>query len=484
MPTDTSTGPGTAVAPLLDEGLSVRVVEAPERYAELLASAASGRSHHQRLVASVFTTDQAGLLERALRVLSNEDNRFTIEGSVAAASYGAASMSFALKKTAADGTVVDDLPEDQFQEAKQRLADSLTEAFKLPATVVVEELVESPHSAGLFAGRHLGEVRFGVPDVDNRDWEAECGEMVAHASKLLSEADVPIAYIFGPFRWRKGPDLSPVLGDGVRWVRIGYGLAGTWADDVIVAALLQKLAQEKRWHFGVYDASKKNSGKSMADRFLIDSNQSAAVSTSSTPERPLTPLPLTQGILDAEVGLVSRIVSGPGGTAPRIAGISMAALVGKTMIALVGDGPFHGLPGTDRVASTYRPEDHLNRDNIWVAWRCREGPGIALKVVEAVRNYLTTVGCNAPIEYYVSRVLADGETCAGKLRLTGARGHISGNTRLVFDELRDSVAGVLAEHKVGWYPPYQEWADQPVSVTDREPSEEPWATLALRAGVA
>ena len=165
----------------------------------------------------------------------------------------------------------------------------------------------------------------------------------------------------------------------------------------------------------------------------------------------------------------------------------MAALVGKTMISVVGEGPFGDLGDLVSVGQpTSLESGSTGRSSFWIAWRCADQPGIAAAVVSEFEKYLRESECDdLAIEYAVTRALQDGETSAGKLRIAGS----GESVRRMFEEggparLESSLRVALGSALTDWHPPYGTWLDSPVQVRDFEPSEEPWATLALRAGAS
>ena len=116
-------------------------------------------------------------------------------------------MCFVLKKVNPDGLAEPDLEMDALERVRASSDGRLKREFPR-ARVEVEELRENPESATLFMSRHLGEVRLGIDLTATRDWAVECGAMVSTVAAYLTDNDVPISYIFGPFVWRSRPVQS------------------------------------------------------------------------------------------------------------------------------------------------------------------------------------------------------------------------------------------------------------------------------------
>ena len=458
------------------------------------------RGQEQRLVVAIFASDGVALLSTALGVFVDGPDAFTLDGSVAASTSNVASMCFVLKKVNSGGQPEPNMAAADLEELINRLEGRLRDALP-EAKVRVDELRENSESLNLFVGRHLGEVRFGVDVSDGRDWSVQCGAMVSEVASYLRDRSIPISYIYGPFVWRSRTIESGYFtreeAEDLRWVRIGYGLTGSWGSDFLHGVHFENLANRYGWHFGFYSASL-NEADGFAGRFVIERCSEPIAETSEESEA--TDMAghdgsvvmsgesecRAQDVLDAEIGLVSRLVGLP--DQPRsIDGISMAALVGKTMISVVGNGPFDELDAVavnDAVPT--RALANEARDSFWIAWRCADRPGIAARVVGTFEKFLGEVGCDGlQIEYSVTRALQDGETCAGKLRVAGPAPSVAqAMDDKCASELERLLTASLESALSGWDPPYASWRENPVQVKDFEPTEEPWATLALRAGLA
>ena len=473
-----------------------------------------------RFLVSVFLADQPGLLATILRILDDGMDlqipegaaygvRFSVDGSLCSSVHGAFTLVFVIKP------VVDlsvRVPEPTFSAAvraqlKDRIRQTLEESFDLTELHDPEQRVRVfPFQGlddGLFSERRFTEYRFGVyrgsASVSVKG-SALAGVAAAFA-RVLGAHQVPIAYLYFP-------DHAEDADEGLAWLRLGIGAPSEPVDSLELDLAADRIAEQFHCRFLKYDATVDT--KSMAERFreIADYKDESEDRSVHETEASVTGHAESGrlGSVDVDVvfaegraraGYVADMLEDA--SQPRVLGGSMTVLAGHTVscwVVPVGEGTrlaSHILAldetssGASEARSFARPLPARAAParppgvTLWLAWRSSDEPGVYRGLVDTVIRQASTQDAvtnglrDTDFRYGISRVLADGVSCAGKMKFT-----IYGRKREEAENLRATLQeqAVLAIRSILGSRGNQEPA---VVVQESEPGEEPWASLLVDA---
>jgi hypothetical protein len=436
------------------------------------SSTFAGRQYLITAVAADRSGLLAGLAQRlappgGTRTQSEPEFAFSIDGSVASALLGTFSVAAIVR-------VVDDEPPST--------APSDTE--------VAESLKARVHQAGfaecdverftavedrLFDRRLFDEYRFEL--IPGRS--APASTVLQDFASGLADREIPIAYLRfpDPPGRDRGPALRVAIGSTLR-------ARARFATDLLASSCAQRhgTAVEK------YDAALQwldYEKRFVSLRDLGPRRQGTLVVPAiSEPDQLLAPVFTSLPAEPGRVAHILRVIKGSGATIE--AGVMMV-LGGYTIATwLVPDGQ----QPTVQMALASDPElqewgaevrvpklaalRHSNMSKpegepVWVGWRCRDIPGVMATVLDSVAAAL---GRPFNVEYSVSRVLADAETCAGKILVT-----VPGPEMVNHEQICSRAAAAISPFLREWNPSDSSWLSSPVMVGSDEPWESPWGGI-------
>ena len=316
----------------------------------------------------------------------------------------------------------------------------------------------------LFAGCRYAEYSFGVRS--NAKSSGSLIRVLADFSRVLGEAATPIAYLY-----------FPDSRDGFEWAKLGVGAPSRAVDSLQLDLVANTLARRNKCRYLKYDPSR----DVLADQ---RHSQIADYSTDESAQRetrvtePHTDAIFAQG--PARAGLIGDLLEGEpldafvAGSMTVIAGHTIACWLvplgeGRGIAArlrrkgeLLGmsvSGPLEVAPGL--------PEDG---ESCWVSWRCEDRPGIARLVVDELTQFISApTGVLPNLGYEISRVLAAGQSCAGKIKIT-IPSDLPALDDAAMANLRQRLLMALPLDSNSGEPPE-------VLVARFEPTVEPWASL-------
>lgn len=433
---------------------------------------------HRRFLVSLFTTDRPGVLLQAVQELrqgldlsASVPVGFSIDGSLSAAIHGTFSAMIVVRayiETPGGEQLLRALPSD---EIRAKLEDRLRGIVPAPGL----EVYRLPHtSSRLFLDRQFCEYRFGAGTAASR-----LGRIARDFTARLGRAGIPIAYLNFPDPWREQP--------GHDWLRIGVGIENAPMSSIDADLDAVICAREHHCVVAKYDPALRGDG--LGGRFHV-------LDDFSGPEGEHAP---TAGPVDvvflegpAEVGYVAEMLS----CAPddSVLGGSMAVLAGHTVASwIVQAGAGREFLAKAREPQLSRqtlrgpareqliegldpgPTTHANATEFWVCWRCRETPGVLAKVLEETQAATGGPTSWLNVDRAVSRVLAQGQTCAGKLKFSLVSAGGGADLAAIQTRVHEALAGALTN----WEPGREDWKSNPVLVLGTEPAADPWASLNL-----
>ncbi len=421
----------------------------------------------RQLLLLVFASDRPSLLKILLRSLmdvkvdgSFERHAFSLDGSLSSVVRGTCSIALIVREARTEFAAQVKVSDDRLMAA---IESSVKHAIP-DAQALVMPIVKP--SGGIFRKRRLfTEFRFGVqPGQEGLLAKAACD-----FSAALGKLGNPIAYLFFPDQW-----LSH--GGQKVWLRIGLGQPSSIGDLVQVDLEALAIAKSLDLELSKYDASMP--GPAMSTQFRSIRNGAQL----RLPESD-APVESVDVVFVAEVARPGLVASWLSLTNVLIGG-SMAVLAGHTLASWVlpsgsgetfakairsasSDAVVHVLSISPNI--TTKPSSHL-----WVAWRCKDSPGVLLQILEAVQSAIPS---SQPLtaNYEISRVLESGETCAGKMRFL-----VPETSEVELSQLKLVIEKSLEPFLVGWTPDDPAWLERSVLVEHQEPGEAPWASLAVR----
>lgn len=466
-----------------------------------------------RLIVSLFLRDTQGILRTVARAVNQElvldalvDQsphpegrvRLTIDGSLSSTVDDVFVVVLIVRAVGLNGAPVEGIDAEDLRGPVSRVVEQALEAEGL-----VPVIDRSPHGRGpgadeaspvaafpfivgddgLFKGRVFSEYRFSVPG-RSVDGARELGGIATRVSGVLRDHGVPIAYLFFPDRWSHGPDSQTL--------RIGLGAPQKWVDLLEVDVRVTAIARLAGCEFQKYNPYL--DGPSMADRFgtIVARDRQDAGSE----EEGIRSFDAVFVEAPARAGLVASMLEIVG---PDVAGGTMTVLRGHTVACWLvpkgtGEAAHDKLEKLDppavangqmRVIHQPAAQDGaapVRRGRpIWIAWTNRDRPGVLSAILETVTAYVVELGGepkDVDVKYAVSRVLADGSSCAGKMNLVICP-ELVGRLDISFTALLKGLEARIGQGcaPVGGRPDPSET----FTVAEQEPGEEPWASLVVES---
>jgi hypothetical protein len=369
----------------------------------------------------------------------------------------------------------------------------LVESNPLDRTSLQIKIIEPGNEFRLYAGREFREARFGLLR-GHESSAAQCARVLRDFASFLANYDVPIAYLHYPHGWKRYGD------DRWSWLRVAYAVDRSVGTDAATEAGAWDLADNEGIPLSIYDPT--TPAGDMSSRFTVINKAPETV-------RPVELSPADriglciEGI--ARVGVVAEVLRGVEGL--RIYGCTMSVMYGHTVCNLITDRG-----GSDALSEALSGELSVVRRDVdrrspvvarpgaeraqfWVAWYCPESPGVMYNVIRRIYRTFESSGAHRPnIHYAISRVLADGYSCAGKIKflcdrddadrvgLADRRATREGPGSEGWDQLEAAVRSSIGDVPSDWAPSQRRWAERPVRVSESEPHEEPWAILVAPEG--
>jgi hypothetical protein len=443
-------------------------------------------SHLRRqYLVTMFRRDAPGILIKLSRSLkdgifreSHFPVKFTVKGTTSAAIHGTFSTVMVVEAyadTPVAERVLRSIPDSEIMAAlKLQLKIDLDDSNEEPPEVRPFK----PITSDLFVQRRFSEYRFGMRgDVQG------LARVAQRFTQVLSKNEIPVVYLNFPDPWLEKPRTE--------WLRVGVGLRPEpmSAVDIDLAAL--DIASDLACSLEKYDSSIQDKVFGGRFRRLADHSNPGGSERSATPSDKVDVV-FVEG--RARIGYVAQMLEDGDG----LIGGATAVLAGHTVaiwLLKLGDGErfMASLAGTDAqrgeggetaqprlmgsVQATRPTTAHCSE--LWVCWRCSERPGILetvlAKLLDITQANPTLKGIN--VDQAVCRVIAQGFTCAGKLRLTVH--HKGEPTELEHHDIEKAVQEAISFAVEGWEPDRPDWLERPVLVRGSEPSEDPWASLSL-----
>lgn len=395
----------------------------------------------------------------------------------------------------------------------------------------------------LFSAKSYHEFRFGVLPRDGQDASERLSSIAKALSATLGREGVPIAFMRFPTLWRSSTDgplsgLAPGVAQ-LAWLKVAVGLPHDLAAPIELQLAAHALAKQHNAVLCLYNPA--SEAPAMGDRFsaahvpadvralpftdVVRSSVTSGNDALTAADRASVDVAYVIVEAKARSGLVAdmfrsyppAVGSGPvGGTmsvmdghtvamwaVPRPAGDAFASSLRKMLRIPQNVEP----PEATRVAVYNTAEGfgswgdrlHAEDSSFWIAWRCPEAPGSIRRVLETVMKELSRgqsgdalldltnqferlSDWRVSVNYLIGRVLADGATCAGKLKLEMPKEVAERLAQRSEALVKELTARLYRPQEPGWDPEHSEWRDHPVLVGVGEPAEEPWASLTLGEG--
>jgi hypothetical protein len=443
-----------------------------------------------RLLRAVLTAVDEGVVLPAEGEIGDLDEaqrtvRFSIDGSLASSLNGAFMTAMVLRAIVPAGLARAGANLDGYVPTllQTKVAEGL-DGLKLPENAISNIEIQVFKGIGdrLFRDRRFTEYRFGASRSSSADAQVRLARMILQFSKCLGEHSVPIAYLYFP-----DVHHDVATREDLDWARIGVGAPARAVESMEIDLVANKLASEYGCVYRKYDPVR--GGNSMDERFTLIADYEQYASSPLRPEDEQidagVDVVFAQG--PARAGLVGQMLAGEAG--PRLLAGSMTVLAGHTISSWVvpaGAGqsliddiralkPFD-TPHSSSELYALGPIEGENRPptsaykSYWAAWRCPDRPGVARRVVETIHDHIAERLDAVPdFRYMISRVLANGEACAGKLKFRVD--HSNNRTPVVQSELlSEALRRALPSSP-------QRGEPVEVRVQKNEPGEEPWASL-------
>lgn len=469
------------------------------------------RSSTDRFLVSIFLHDCRGILARVLGVFdegitlaagaTEHRVRFSIDGSLSSSIGSAFVLAFVIRPSYDPqlGRLAPfmNLRTPEVLKAALRKALSSVQDERSGLKAQVQAFPFDALDEHLFSGRRFSEYRFAISTqrpVMRGDASSPLGILAAKFAQSLGSYDVPIAYLYFP-------DMSRTDVSDLSWLRVGVGASAEVLDSLDVDVIANGLAREYSCIYRKYDPSRVSA--TLEDRFRLIEDYRG--------DRKLTPAEESTegaGSVDvvfaegpARIGYIGSLLAGT--MDMDLLGGSMTVLAGHTISAWIV--PYGAGPSLVNHAISVDPESVLSGQSrifsqplvsgwglspdpgksFWLAWRCADRPGVFREVVTLLSEFLE-VDCEIgpepmDIRYAISRVLTDGNSCAGKLRFLLAPGVSSSSFEARVSTLERRVRDSLLVSPRVWKPRDPAWLQSPVVIREGEPGEEPWASLLVDA---
>lgn len=447
-----------------------------------------------RFLVSVFLRDCPGVLRQVARILDDGFPlsarlpargepvrvRFSLDGSMAS-SVGSAFVIAVVVRPVEPELLSATAPDFVKHRLEQALVDGLANfhcAREFDPKPKVKAFDFTALDDLLFVDRRFTEYRFGLPS-DSPSLHPELAHVAAHVTRRLGEAAVPVAYLYFPDRWRdRTPDIA--------WLRIGIGAPQRLVDAVELDLAANEFAEVHRTVFEKYDPFVHQ--QSMSERFHRLGDYRSSMSS-------LEPALTSESHWDvvyaegpARSGYIADMLSDK--NLVPVAG-STTVLAGHTIGCwLMPEGSGEALAEHIREIDPQAIEAELARvvvdqvesgsfasnsaRSLWLAWKGPDQPGMLRTLLDALVSYVEDHAgsvTDVDIKYAVSRVLASGMTCAGKLNFMMTE-HLADAILEEQDDLRSALLSALRRR-----PGNAVESNSEVIVMDDEPGEEPWASL-------
>lgn len=505
-------------------------------HARMLAACrrSSGGGAPKFLITS-YTHDRSGMLLELLDRLTcplrldgvPEILGFSVESSMCASLVRVGAMAVVVEPVVPRGEDARRLDEAE-QEIVAYLQEQLEETQGPPAERLRARRAGFPpvmrlsrgDEMGLYGGRMYREVRFGLhsggqhrADI-SRDTAEQCARILKAFTAALKSYETPVAFVHFPHGWRSNaPELS--------WLRIAYAVEPGIGADLATEVAAWNIASAEGVALSVYEPTRRGLPYPQRYEHLLPPAPTSPT-TSPTPPEPANASHVAQTRVSvciegmARTGLLADTIAGldalPASPDRPLAlfGCTAGVLYGHTVTSLVVDSN-HGLPlwadpgalhrridlGDEVAVSVQLPYDdspvmeETSEAMFWVAWCCGERPGVIVRLVHAVVDRFLAAGATEPnVQYAISRVLAEGETCAGKIKFSGdpkvveQMGLHEPHDDLARAKMQETLVEAISYALDDWVPPDLEWKKRPIWLTSSEPREEPWATLVVPEGAA
>jgi hypothetical protein len=438
---------------------------------------------HRRFLISVFAEDRPGILRGVVSSVATgfelppvpRPIRFSLDGSLSAAIHGTFSSVLVVRaycESRAGQAMLRWVPEEL-------LVDALASRVRAQIGDCPVEVYPLRHStADLFSGRRFSEYRFGSGRADY-----DFGSVARDFAIALGDSSVPIAYLHFPDSWRDQP--------AEKWLRVGVAFDHPLSSSIEVDIRAAEIAESHQCLLKKYDPS--IDGRGLGERFVVlEDARLEGEQASDAAQSFSADVVFVEG--EARPGYVAAMLRGsdPG----EVLGGSMTVLAGHTVATWIIKGG-RGQAVIDRLAGAHearaeddpRPPDRellspqlvadpdglRSHGEFWVCWRCGEKPGVLDAILEVVWDHFGGE-TEVSIEREVSRVVAEGDTCAGKMLVSFLS---APPESMELSALRDAIARRIAFALEGWAPRRSDWIGAPVLVESYEPGEDPWATLVV-----
>lgn len=486
----------------------------PSSYARM-SSPASFESAPELTIA-IFLTDGVDLLASVLDVLAEgvevadsdspprggEDDargagrvRFSIDGSVSSVLFGTFFLGFAVRPVGGiEAPGVDasriDLVADALEGALKKRLIRVSACLTPYVKVVKSEPVHSD----IFSGRVFSEYRFGlarpVPVPGGPSYRPLFSEVAREFTATLGRDGIPLAYLYFPDEGTGSDSESD-------WIRFGV------AADEAVSSLLEadkdaaELARKYKCVLRKYDPGSR--AEFMGDRFRTIASH-GSLDTDGCVQIPRE-VDVVYSAGTARKGYVAEMVNFDGGT--RLLAGSMTVLAGRTVACWVTERG-RGVELRDLIQSVNKGDpagdvelQAIDTGNIstthqatslWVAWRSPDRPGVMRDIVSGLTSEVRRItgvrkdSLKGPdFRYSVSRVLADQNSCAGKIKFSID----AAAARAVLAEA-DQISRTLERRLSSAVPLLERLRNRgkgrlEIVLRDVEPGEEPWASLVVEA---
>jgi hypothetical protein len=471
-----------------------------------------------RFLISIFWEDRPGVLARTLRVINDgiwlpddtgdslpADNGRQIEFSIDDSLSSSIGDAFVLalvvslvNKTESMDTSDQMRARIALQSALDSALRDMADASRLPPSVKVFPFRALPRR--LFFGRQLSEYRFGV-NISPRQASYEAlGALAASFARRMGAQGIPIAYLYFPDDLEANQDIC--------WLRIGVGAPAQPVESLMLDLVVDRLAEEYHCIYKVYDPGLP--GRSMKERFRhINDYRLTNNDEGSSPLQP-TIEPGKQEDSDgqadfvfaegpAEAGYVAEMLSGE--TRKQLMGGTMTVLAGHTVCCwVVQRGAGEQLAEHIRQCNSHRPGSENTRvfyeplpsdlltvtrsgDSYWLAWKCADKPGVLHKVVDLLLNFVAdSCGGSASdvdVKYAISRVVAEGTICIGKLNFLIANEAVAGSFADSSWRLERQIVKLLKAETRHAMARDRRWEKPIAAIDNSEPGQEPWVSLLI-----
>lgn len=497
--------------------MSPRSLEMP--FGRILPAAdAVGDILAPRFLVSVFVPDRTGIAYSILSVFDHgvavgdsETVHFSVDGSLLSVAEDICSLTFVVR-------VVDLVSPDGLPTVESELREELRKALARLYASNLESFFEggrheptitpftAQHESWLYRNRPFTEFRFGVADRSFPHQIERLAIILNEFTAGLRTLRVPIAYLYFPMQWSTaaqdlGLEASSWPSVPVRWLRIAIGGPPEVGNLFELQREADRLAEASGASLALYSPA--STGTSMGKRFTlvrqaIDRSASEhgdevanrvegdhSVLFVGGPAR----VGLVDDVLKIVLPLVSKKATLSAGTMTVLQGHTVASWTMPSSSAGSAADALRGAKERLRLTHVSGPHDvgergHVveKRGSFWIAWRCGDRPGMFKRVLETVAVFSGVDPLDGPdvanrlsIDYALSRVLADGRTCAGKVKFS----EVHSGDRGPIDEaaLAEALRSALRDAIEGWACSKPDWMRNPVLVARSEPAEDPWAEL-------